>query len=203
METIADAPIWVQYLLLLPLGCALLVAAVTDFRERKVYNWLTYPMVVVGLLLHTIAFGLSGFLIGFLTALAVLVVGLLILPFRWFGGGDIKLLIAIGATLGPTALFEIFFYALLVGCGMGFGLALFGGYFRSLFRRLGRFIRSLAMSAVTMTNMTEDLETDQRSYLPFAIPIFIGAALATSDALLQWPLLLETIRGTMAALIPR
>ncbi len=200
MEKITDAAIWAQYLLLIPLGVVLATAAVTDWRERKIYNWLTYPTLLGGLVLHTVAFGFSGLLAGFLTALVVLFLGILILPFGWLGGGDIKLLAAIGAALGPGPLFEIFFYSLIVGLVMGLSISLVNGYLFELLKRIGRFLKSIAFTVATGTNVTGDLDTDDRAYLPFAIPIFVGAIFATTDAYLQWPMFMDWIRETLSGL---
>lgn len=197
MEKIAEAPIWVQYLLLAPLGVVLIVAAITDWRQRKIFNWLTYPTVLVGLLLHTIAFGLHGFAAGVVTAVIVIIIGLIILPFGWFGGGDIKLLAGIGATLGPAALFEVFFYSVFVGFLMGISLSLTNGYLWDLLKRIGRYLRALFLTVTTRTNLTQKLETDERAYLPFAIPIFVGAVLATTDVYLQWPMFMDWLRTSM------
>ncbi len=199
MHNIAEASTWVQYLLLLPLGIVLLVAAITDWRNRKIYNWLTYPAFVIGLIVHTVAFGFSGLLAGALTGFGVVFVGLLILPFGWLGGGDIKLLAVIGATLGPLALYEIFAYSIFVGFVMAICLSLVNGYLWTLIKKLGRFLRSLFLTISAQTNLTEKLETDERGYLPFAIPIFVGAIFATTDVYFQWPLFLDWIRQTMRA----
>ena len=198
MEKIAEAPIWAQYLLLAPLALALLTAAITDWRKRKIYNWLTYPAVLVGLALHTITFGLHGFAAGVVTAVIVIIIGLIILPFGWFGGGDIKLLAAIGATLGPAALFEIFFYSVLVGFVMGICISLVNGYLWDLIKRIGRYLRSLFLTVATRTNLTQELETDDRAYLPFAIPILVGALLAVSDIYFQWPLFMDWLRTSLS-----
>lgn len=197
MHTIADASTWAQYLLLVPLALVLFVAAVTDWRNRKIYNWLTYPAFLVGLLLHTIAFGLSGLAAGALTGFGVIAVGLLILPFGWLGGGDIKLLAVIGATLGPWPLYEIFAYAVFVGFVMAICLSVVNGYLWTLIKKMARFLRSLFLTVSAQTNLTEKLETDERGYLPFAIPIFVGAVFATTDVYLQWPLFLDWMRETM------
>lgn len=204
METIAtEAPVWGQLLLLVPLGVVLAVGAATDLRDRKIYNWLTYPMVVVGLILHTIVFGLAGLGAGLVGAGIVLGIGLIILPFGWLGGGDIKLLAAVGATLGPGALFEIFFYSVVVGFVAGVVLSLVNGYLWQLLARIGRYLKWLVLSATTRTNLTTDLEPDDRAYLPFAVPVLLGAVLATTDAYLDWPLLLEWIREAMRAAVQR
>lgn len=203
MEKIAEAPLWAQFLLLVPLGLVLVTAAITDWKTRKVYNWLTYPAAVGGLVLHTVAFGWSGLLSGVLTAVVVLAIGLIILPFGWFGGGDIKLLVAIGATVGAGALFEIFFYSVFVGFLMGICLSLVNGYLWTLIRRTGRVLKSIALSVTTRTNVTEKVETDSRSYLPFAIPILVGAVFATTDVYLEWPMFMDWMRDGMQALMIR
>ncbi len=204
MERIAtEAPLWGQILLLAPLGVVLLVAAVTDWRKRKIYNWLTYPTALVGLVLHTIVFGWSGLVAGVLTMVGVVFIGMLMLPLGWLGGGDIKLLAAIGATLGPAALFQTFFYSLFGGLVLGLSISLVNGYLLELLKRTGRYIASLFMSAATRTNVTTDIETDERGYLPFAIPILFGAILAVTDAYLQWPMFLDWFRTSIQAFFVR
>ncbi len=201
MNSLSDAPTWAQWLLLLPLGIVLLVAAVTDWRERKIYNWLTYPAALVALVLHVIVFGFSSAGVALLTGLAVVFVGLLILPLGWLGGGDIKLLAVIGFALGPAALYEIFFYAILAGFVMGMAISVFNGYLWDLLKRIGAFLKSLAMTVATRTNVSQKLETDERAYLPFAIPILIGALLATTDLYCQWPMILDSTREIMASVV--
>lgn len=204
MERIAtDAPLWGQLLLLVPLGVVLVIAAITDWHRRKIYNWLTYSAALGGVVLHTVVFGFSGLITGVVTAVAVIVIGLLTLPLGWLGGGDIKLLAAVGATVGPAALFEVFFYSLFVGLLMGLILSAINGYLGELLLRIGRYLKSLLLSAATRTNMTEEIETDERAYLPFAIPILFGAVFAVTDAYLQWPLFMDWLRTGMRAVFLR
>lgn len=86
------------------LGCVIalaLVAGWTDWRSRRIPNWLTVPACAVGLALNTAAYGLSGFK----TSLLGAGLGLLVLsPFvllRSLGAGDWKLAGAVGAFVGP------------------------------------------------------------------------------------------------------
>ena len=76
------------------------IAAWTDLRERKLYNWNTYSGMLIGLAMHA----LPGSPIAFTDALAGwLACGLLMLfcfVLMPVGGGDVKLLAMLGACLG-------------------------------------------------------------------------------------------------------
>jgi prepilin peptidase CpaA len=91
------------------------VAAVIDVRWRKIPNWLTLSALVGGLVLQVVRFGPPGALV----ALTGATLGLAILvPFyalRAIGAGDVKLLAALGAVLGPLALVSVVIYGALVG----------------------------------------------------------------------------------------
>jgi prepilin peptidase CpaA len=91
------------------------IAAWTDLRERKLYNWNTYSGMLIGLAMHA----LPGSPLAFTDALAGwLACGLLMLlcfVFMAVGGGDVKLLAMIGAGLG----LEDGLNALLWTCTLG------------------------------------------------------------------------------------
>jgi prepilin peptidase CpaA len=94
---------------------AVTVAVVTDLRRRRIPNWLTGAALAVGLLGGLWIGGPAGGL----TSLAGAALGLvLLLPFyavRGMGAGDVKLLAAVGALLGPQALLPVAFYGALAG----------------------------------------------------------------------------------------
>jgi prepilin peptidase CpaA len=91
------------------------IAGGIDWKYRKIPNWLTFSAFGLGLALHTWQGGCGGVL----TALAGSLTGL-ILTAAFFlsgglGGGDVKLLMALGALLGPLRVLWIFIYAGLAG----------------------------------------------------------------------------------------
>jgi prepilin peptidase CpaA len=79
---------------------------VTDLFKRKIYDFLTYPAIALGLILRLIGHGFGGvFDQGFLSAIfgagfCALIFGIFYLWGRGFGGGDVKLMIAVGALGG-------------------------------------------------------------------------------------------------------
>src|SRR4051812_18773227 len=86
----------------------LIVAALIDGWQLKVPNWLTFPMVLSGLVYNTVAFGWEGLLASVLG----MIVGLaLLMPAYAIGGmgaGDVKLLAGVGAWVGVTTTFYSF-----------------------------------------------------------------------------------------------
>lgn len=181
-----------QAVVLLPLAVVLITCAWTDFRDRKVYNKVTYPAFFVGLLTHTIAFGLTGVVDAFLAALIAFGIGLVLLITRLVGGGDIKLLIVVGAFLGKAGLAEVTFYSVIAGGIGGLIAATLNGYLWEMLERVGRWFRGLYRAVVYRSkHMAEELERDERSWIPFAIAILAGGIVTWTDATYGWPGLWE------------
>jgi len=99
------------------LGLLVGISAFTDLRYGKVYNWITFPGMVLGIGLNSISYGLPGLrnsLIGLLTGGLFLILG-----FAWggIGGGDIKLLAAIGSLKGYSFVLWGGMYGIIL-CGL-------------------------------------------------------------------------------------
>jgi prepilin peptidase CpaA len=106
---------------------ASLALAFIDVCKYKIYNVFTYPLLLAGLVYHAVVGGtpdladsLLGTLLGFGILLPFYVLG-------GMGGGDVKLMAAVGAWLGLPLTFLVFltsslaagFYALLLVIGYG------------------------------------------------------------------------------------
>jgi prepilin peptidase CpaA len=102
-------------------------AAITDVRDRRISNWLTYPAMVAGLLLQLAVHGWPGLLLGIG---GFLLFGGLFLVFhlvRAMGAGDVKLAAALGCIIGPAASWQVMFATAVAGGAMAILVMVFTG----------------------------------------------------------------------------
>ena len=95
------------------------MALVTDSTRGIIPNRLTVPALVLGLAAGGVLGGPAGLKEAFLGAL--LGGALMAIPFLvgGMGAGDVKLLVALGAWLGPQSTLQTFVYAALLGGVVG------------------------------------------------------------------------------------
>ena len=188
MKPFLTLTLWKVLLIMIPLGVTLLIAAFTDFKSRKVYNKLTYPMFLVGLIAHTIVLGLQGLGDGLLAALLVFVLGLVTMPLGWIKAGDIKLLMVIAAFIGMRGVGEVFFYSAFAGAGLGLLMSLASGRLLKVFRRIWQVIRNFFLRVLySSKNFSLKLDESENTYMPFAIAILVGATLVLTEHLYGFP----------------
>jgi prepilin peptidase CpaA len=97
--------------------CAVLIAGVAgflDWRARRIPNWLTVPALAAGIATNLLVSGIPGGLRSLEGAGAVMIVLLPVVLLRGLGGGDWKLMGALGAWLGPTRIIIVLLVTLLV-----------------------------------------------------------------------------------------
>jgi prepilin peptidase CpaA len=116
-------------------------ATVIDLRTRRVPNALTSAAAAVGVGLALSGIGRVGVaasIVGGLLGLALMLPGYL---FGGTGGGDVKLLAAIGTLLGPGRTVNAFIGAALAGGVIALAIAVRRGVFRTTLHRLARITR--------------------------------------------------------------
>lgn len=113
------------------------VAAFTDWRWRRIPNWLTVPSLAAGFLLQATELGGRGWpesLAGIGTAAAI---ALPLFAIRGLGGGDVKLMAAAGAITGAANFVFLFLINAVLGGAAALVLVAVKG-------RLGRTLRNTA-----------------------------------------------------------
>ena len=87
---------------------AALITTVTDLWKFKIYNVLTVPLLISGLVYHCIVGGLPGLGASLLGAVFGFGMFLFFYVMGGMGAGDVKLMAAIGAWLGLPLTFHVF-----------------------------------------------------------------------------------------------
>lgn len=80
--------------------CVAAIAALCDWRRGEIPNWLTLPVLLLAPLAYGLAFGIEYALHSLAAALLAGLVPYLLFRRGAMGGGDVKLLGALGAVLG-------------------------------------------------------------------------------------------------------
>ena len=151
----------------------LLVAAAvyTDVRWGKIFNHLTMPAIVLGLIINLLT-GLDGFMhsiAGMGLGLGLFLVSCLL--GRILGGGDIKLLMAVGALQGPAFLAWTILWTAIIGGVLAVIIAVRHGI---LLEKIKALFTSCYMRLTFRVPMEiEDNEATQPR-LPYAIAISLG-----------------------------
>lgn len=148
-------------------------ACVTDLRSRRIPNALTLSAALAGLLAHWLIGGPEGALF---SASGWLVGLLVFLPFfmlRGMGGGDVKLLAALGAWLGPQETVWLAIYTGIAGGVLAVFVAVSSGYLRTALRNVLSVFKFWAVTGFRpVPGIT--LESKESPRLAYAVPIFAG-----------------------------
>jgi prepilin peptidase CpaA len=152
-------------------------ACLCDVRSRKIPNTLTFGAALAAVVCHAWTGGMSAVGIG----LAGWVAGcLLFFPLFALGGmgaGDVKLLAAVGAWLGPSQALWVALYGSLAGGVMALGVAVARRYTGEAIANIcGLLLHWRVAGFRPQPGLT--LETSTAPKLPFAFPLAAGTVAA-------------------------
>ncbi len=167
----------------------LIVAAVTDLMHRKVYDWLTYPAIVLGLTLGyaagdfgAVAIGPGGHgLLDNLAGLALAFTVFFIVYWgRGVGGGDVKLMAAVGAIMGLHFVVGAMFWSALVGAIMAMWVLVMKGKLWWGLRRSARHAVRLGNEPIKAGAGAGEGEAENpaRLRIPYGAAIAFGTLVA-------------------------
>jgi prepilin peptidase CpaA len=101
-----------QFIWMLTLALTFL-AALLDWRSRRIPNWLTVPGLLSGVVVHALIGGWHGTLFALEGAGLALLILLPLVMLRALGAGDWKLMGAVGAFVGPVMFLFVLFGSIL------------------------------------------------------------------------------------------
>lgn len=164
--------------LLVPLGVVIVaatIAAVTDLWRFKVYNLLTIPLLLSGLVYHAFEAGLPGLSRsagGALFGIAVLLVPYLM---GGMGAGDLKLMSGVGAWLGFSLALRVVFASAIAAGLYGLVVVLWSGRLFETWINLQILWLRLASMGASPGIESEVVRTDRRRrVIPFAAMVAVG-----------------------------
>jgi prepilin peptidase CpaA len=154
-----------------------IAAGWTDYRSRRIPNWLTVPGLVLGIATNSWLRGWPG------TKDSLLGAGLglgLLLPFvliKALGAGDWKFAGALGAFLGPQNLLTVLLLGVLVNGLMAVIMVIRKKRVRETARNLGRMLGAVLTMHLPGPDLT--LDNPDLVKVPFGVAVAIAVILYT------------------------
>ena len=141
-----------------------------DWRERRIPNWLCLVGLMAALVLNEIPFALKGL------GLA-LAIHLPLYALRATGGGDVKLMAALGALMGVDDWLRFFIVSAVLGGVVALGFVLSRGVMGETVKRVGFVLFSLVRGKAPYESRPE---LDVRSGLGRTLPRGVVVAMAVA-----------------------
>jgi prepilin peptidase CpaA len=160
-----------------PTLIVLAIATFTDVRNCRIPNWLVLPFLVAGVAISGWMHGWHGVgqsLLGI--GLGIIVLGF----FCWMGGmgmGDLKLVAAVGAWIGPAQLLVALVLTGIAGGIMALCWAIGGGFVGELFEGTGDLIFGLKKRGLR-PHPELVLDNPLTRKMPYAPAIAIGTLIS-------------------------
>lgn len=153
----------------------LIVCAVTEVRENKIYNIVTYPAILLGLGLNFLRAGTVGAQFSLLGAGVGFMVYLLFYLMKGLGPGDVKLGAAIGAMKGTHFTIEMILWSAVFGFVMAiFALGIVGAV--TLFKGAAREVRAMRVPQGAASGEAPKEPERKMPLIPYGAAICLGAA---------------------------
>ena len=148
-------------------------ASVSDLRTRRIPDAIPLAVFALALVVQSIAgwqYALESIGIGF----AVLVVGTLLFKFGWMGGGDIKLLAAGSALVGPHQAANFLYFSMMAGGLLSLIVIVLK---KQIIATLPSLIYRVQSASKDPSSLLQQAQS--RSVLPYALAIAAGAVATT------------------------
>jgi prepilin peptidase CpaA len=158
-----------------------LAGAVTDIQSARIPNRLTYSALLAALSLRVALLGLPGLKSG---AVGMVVAGglfLLLFVLGAMGGGDMKLMAAVGAWVGSAQVTTLILAAALAGGVLAIGRMILNKAVGQTLRNMVRLIFYRFTSGL-QPHPELNLQSSSSQRVPFGVAIAVGALSCASSA---------------------
>ncbi len=151
------------------------IAGISDWRWRRIPNWLTVPGLLLGIAVNSALRGWPG------TKASLLGAGLgllLLLPFvvaRGIGMGDLKFVTALGGFLGPANLMSVLVLGIFVNGLMAVVMIIWKRRVRETARNLARMLAAFLSLHLPGPDLT--LDNPDLVKVPFGVAVAIAVIL--------------------------
>lgn len=154
-----------------------LIACVTDVTSRRVPNVVTFGAALAGVAVHIMLSGTRGALFAVIGWAVGLLLFLPLFALRGLGGGDVKLLAAFGAFVGPRLVVWAGLYGAIAGGVFAVALTVGRGVFGRTLGNLRFILTQWRLAGVApVDGFTLDNSASVR--LPYALPLACGLVVA-------------------------
>jgi len=158
------------------------VGGVSDLRSARIPNWLTYSAALAAMVLRAgllgwlgLKEGVTGLLIAVLPFFLLFVIGAM-------GGGDVKLMSAVGAWAGASHVVQVLVAAALAGGFLAVLYTIFGQGIGQTFRNLCDLVRFRLISGLH-PHPVLNVRTTKALRVPFGVAIAMGTAFCAGNAI--------------------
>jgi prepilin peptidase CpaA len=160
------------------LAALVIVAAIFDFRTRRIPNWLCVAGLAAGFGYQVALFHWAGAREATLGMALALLIYIPLFALRAVGAGDVKLMAAVGSIAGPKAWIVIFLVTALAGGVMALVLVAVKGRIGHTLRNVGVLLTELVhLRAPYRVEPELDVSSNQGLRLPHGCTIAVGTLL--------------------------
>ncbi|MEO7717856.1 MAG: A24 family peptidase [Capsulimonas sp.] len=156
------------------LTIVLLIAVFTDIRTQKIYNWLTFPAIGLGIVINICLHGWHGL------TFALCGMGIACLSLFITGGmkfGDMKLFIAVGSMMGPGFMLIALLCTFVVSGVLGILYAWKKGVLRHTVKNTLTGLQ-LLLTLKSLNSLKAMASESKAGYMAYAPSIALGVAVA-------------------------
>lgn len=178
----------------------ILTASFFDVKEKRIPNFLTFPVMIIGLVLNIIMNGLNGVVFSFFGFIMGLIVFFIPFTLGFMGGGDVKLMASIGALKGFKFTMLSTLFSAIAGIIVVFAYLIYKKKLFSYFRKYFVFVTQVFLRYVHFSDSSiignklkkfayfkkvENVK-EEKLYVPYGLAIAIGTLVVLSGILNEY-----------------